>query len=97
MALYFIYTHDFSEEEPEPNLSFDLTDLSESSLSFEPETLPGGTLLYSHDFSEEEPEPNLSFDLTDLPESSLSFESEAPPGTLLYAHEELCVCVQSLV
>ncbi len=84
------------KEEPEPNLSFDLTDLPESPLSFEPETPPGGTLLYSHDFSEEEPEPNLSFDLTDLPESPLSFEPETPPGTLLYTHEELCVCVQSL-
>jgi hypothetical protein len=79
---------DFSDEESEPNLSFDLTDLPELSFLFEPETPPGGTLVYTHDFADEESEPNLSFDLTDLPESSLSFEPETPPGgTLLYAHD----------
>ena len=39
---------EFSDEESEPNLSFDLTDLPESPLSFEPET-PPGTLLYTHE------------------------------------------------
>jgi hypothetical protein len=39
---------DVSYEESEPNLSFDLTDLPESPLSFEPET-PPGTLLYTHE------------------------------------------------
>ena len=37
---------DFSDEESEANLSFDLTDLPESPLSFEPET-PPGTLQYT--------------------------------------------------
>ncbi len=78
---------DFSDEESEPNLSVDLTDLPELSFSFEPETPPDGTLVYTHDFSEEESEPNLSFDLTDLSESPLSFEPENPPdGTLLYLY-----------
>ena len=39
---------DVSYEESEPNLSFDLTDLPESPLSFEQET-PPGTLLYTHE------------------------------------------------